>query len=459
MSRRPRTWLQVALLGLTIATPCAAFGLRAAALTKAEPACAQQYTPATNVPSNAKDTQQFTGLRSATLTPEQVEYHYAFHRGRTAHPILVKFHSNPSLPELSPANPIKVAVTLSGAGTDVDPAALVPATTIHDGTLYVSVCVDPARGALPPGEYSGTVVVEDPRLPSAATVFTVSLQYPHWVLIALVYGLIVLVGGTTFVWLGTLRSRGMPLTSATFHQDFPAFVRLNVAGILLGLGAALLVWKSQYLDAEAWRATVDDNLALLLVIVPAFVGPVASGAIFMKTQALGEAANAKAQPAIEAPSADDTFPTARQPAARPPARRRLRVAPALALIALVAIGVVTTMGLSHSQAPVGIVTPPTSARSTAPIGSVTSTTTRRSQGVPNVYNVAAADGLTSIRSAGYLAFAYRVCSHSVAADRVRQVVETDGTVLVDAGGATDAGRALPPGSVVDVKISTGVACS
>jgi hypothetical protein len=83
-----------------------------------------------------------------------------------------------------------------------------------------------------------------------------------------------------------------------------------------------------------------------------------------------------------------------------------------------------------------------------PTGSVTLTSRAPAQGVPAVYNVAATDGLNAIRSAGYVAFAYRVCSHSVAADRIRQVVKADGTVLVEVGGTTAGREALATASVV-----------
>ena len=83
--------------------------------------------------------------------------------------------------------------------------------------------------------------------------------------------------------------------------------------------------------------------------------------------------------------------------------------------------------------------------------------------VPNVYNMASDQAITQLTNGGYVARSIKVCSSSVAADRVRQVLtdigSEDGTILVDAQGVTPSGRSLVRGTAVVVKISTGTRCT
>jgi len=84
------------------------------------------------------------------------------------------------------------------------------------------------------------------------------------------------------------------------------------------------------------------------------------------------------------------------------------------------------------------------------------------QGIPNVYNLRSDQAVTTLKTGGFPARTISVCSGSVGADRVRQVLTdggaADGTVVVDADGVTPFGRTLRGGSAVVVKVSTGIAC-
>lgn len=66
--------------------------------------------------------------------------------------------------------------------------------------------------------------------------------------------------------------------------------------------------------------------------------------------------------------------------------------------------------------------------------------------------------IRSLEELGLVVVDYVVCSGSVAAGEVRQIIASDGTVLLDRDGPTDAARSLDPGSVVEVKIGSGTAC-
>lgn len=54
--------------------------------------------------------------------------------------------------------------------------------------------------------------------------------------------------------------------------------------------------------------------------------------------------------------------------------------------------------------------------------------------------------------------AYEVCSGSVQAGEVRQVVYPDSTELVGSDGVTQDGRQVPFGSVLEVKVGSGAPC-
>jgi hypothetical protein len=60
---------------------------------------------------------------------------------------------------------------------------------------------------------------------------------------------------------------------------------------------------------------------------------------------------------------------------------------------------------------------------------------------------------------GFVVVAYEVCSSSVEAGEVSQVVFPDTTELVGVNGVTQEGAAVPFGSVLEVKIGTGSPCS
>jgi hypothetical protein len=82
--------------------------------------------------------------------------------------------------------------------------------------------------------------------------------------------------------------------------------------------------------------------------------------------------------------------------------------------------------------------------------------------IANVYNQPQTVAQARLEDQGFIAPAiYRVCSSSVGADHVRQVVQkTNGreVILVDKGGTTEAGRGLQTSATIAVKVSTGVSC-
>ena len=70
----------------------------------------------------------------------------------------------------------------------------------------------------------------------------------------------------------------------------------------------------------------------------------------------------------------------------------------------------------------------------------------------------AAVAVAALQAQGFLVTDYEVCSSSVGAGEVRQIIGGDGTVYVDEDGVSPTGSQLPIGSVIEVQIGSGTAC-
>ena len=78
--------------------------------------------------------------------------------------------------------------------------------------------------------------------------------------------------------------------------------------------------------------------------------------------------------------------------------------------------------------------------------------------MPNVFGREAGPAIEELVALGFVVVDYLVCSGSVGEGEVRQVVYPDATELVGKEGVTDEGRNVQFGSVVEVKIGTGLPC-
>jgi hypothetical protein len=78
--------------------------------------------------------------------------------------------------------------------------------------------------------------------------------------------------------------------------------------------------------------------------------------------------------------------------------------------------------------------------------------------LPDLFGAEATTAIGELQSLGLAVIAYDVCSGSVGAGEVRQIVYPDGTELVGSDGTTTAGSSVPIGSSVEVKIGTGTPC-
>lgn len=441
--------------------------------------CDEPYQLATNVPGGGGVDIAPT-YQTAKLRPTRSDSHYAFGASRDPGYLEIAFNAEPALPVGIPSSLIKVTASLHKDGTGIVNKALVPSTILSGGQLLVELCIDPSQAhAMPAGTYTGFVAIEDPRLPVVTAPITVTLKYEHpWYLIG-GYALLLFTLGSFGVWLGTLRARKLPLDRTNLRADFPRFLSLNAYGIGAGLLAAAGVLYTQYFNADAWAGTINDHFVLLFAIVPAYLGGLATGAVITTptlTSTSTTTTSRSTDAAVTVPAAtrsrrvDESTGTVPPPAAPAAGRRRRNawVRPAIAGLAFVAVVTVIATQLNYGSnssaipAP-SITVPPTQVTVTSsgePPASTTVTPVGTApDGVPDVYDTEAAAGLARLTAAGYLPFAYQVCSSSVAADHIRQVLLADGTILVDKTGPTNAATSLARGTRVQVKVGTGHPCT
>lgn len=147
---------------------------------------------------------------------------------------------------------------------------------------------------------------------------------------------------------------------------------------------------------------------------------------------------------------EEVVETAPEP---PPARRRGCCLVGAALLGLLAAGA----GIAAAFV---LLNPETNPPPPAPTSSASN---RVVVAVPHVVDTAEATAAQRLRAAGFGVRSVAVCSGSVRAGNVRQVLtdagtDRDGVIVDDTAGVTAAGRSLARGAPLVMKISTGRAC-
>jgi hypothetical protein len=121
----------------------------------------------------------------------------------------------------------------------------------------------------PPGSYTGTVSIIDPRLERVDIPLAVTLAYPIWQL-PLVALLLVLPAAVLNLWLlkGSFHAGDRQVTVQEF--DDYAFSRNGVLAIGAGVAAAVLVFSTTYLSEATWGTSFVDVLSLVGAAFAAF---------------------------------------------------------------------------------------------------------------------------------------------------------------------------------------------
>ena len=116
----------------------------------------------------------------------------------------------------------------------------------------------------------------------------------------------------------------------------------------------------------------------------------------------------------------------------------------------------TSSGSSTGTSPATVVT---STSSTPPSATNPAVSGAATLAIENWFGEERAVAVSALTAQGFVVKDFVVCSGSVATGEVRQVLNADETVVyVDIAGTTAAGRSVPKGSVLSVKIGSGTSC-
>ncbi len=130
---------------------------------------------------------------------------------------------------------------------------------VQGDSLVVNVCINPALHHLNPGVYSGTVVIDDPRLAGPAfTTIGATVQYEHlWLLLFVGAGLMVLVSVAGVSLTGSLT---IPRSRPGLRAAVPIVATVGAAVV-----AAVSVWYSRAYQQPTFGAELIPAVVGLLV--------------------------------------------------------------------------------------------------------------------------------------------------------------------------------------------------
>lgn len=146
--------------------------------------------------------------------------------------------------------------------------------------VTVTVCMNATQDAVDPGTYQGSVRIEDNRIQDVSVPVTVTLQYAHWRWVAWVFGWLVLIAGTGFIWATVQRNKGEAIVGAGCLTSFRDWVGHNVLGVGVGATTAVTAFIAAYWRNPAWGARApEDWFALLGAMFAAFTAGLAAGSV------------------------------------------------------------------------------------------------------------------------------------------------------------------------------------
>jgi hypothetical protein len=398
-----------------------------------------------------------------------------FRRSRTKKLLQFEFRSVDPAFFVDAQDPLHATADLYGDGTIYRNTA-VPVVSVTQGVALVDVCIDPTAEHLSAGSYNGTLRIVDQRVAYTSVSFAVSLQYglqSHlltWVLFsALVLFVSLLVAW--FVASQASGGRGQPT------QPLTRFVADNRRALLFGVGPFGLTWSSIYLQDTAWPGDFESFFWLFQASTPAVVGAISAAAIYhsMPSPSTVLEPNYAGGERVEVRGSRTVGRSSRGP-----------VWAALAL-ALCVGSVLVAMVVSRSEDRSTAQQVPIQPATTLADG-VTSTSTHSTDGdspsssstphpstsppptfvqpadgvvdVPDLFGTTADEALASLEQLGFGVVSYQVCSSSVPAGAVRQIlVRASQEIAVDKQGVLDTGRNLPRGTALEVKIGSGSPCN
>jgi hypothetical protein len=260
--------------------------------------------------------------QKATLTiKDDQKLTLAFGRSREQRVRTVAFTVEGSLP----SGATSVHTSHSAFSRDGDDAQI-PASEVKSrgrvvgDEVQVDVCFDRAAVAVDPGNYVGTVTIDDPAVATTSVGMTLTFSFPYW---SRVFALSLAVGFAASFYVFGLRSN-------RFTADAPQLLRRKTVGeyidwvrsgnglltIVIGGAAGFAAYSAIYLQAEDWGTNPAQVLSLIGGIASGFVAAGTTG----RLAAGGAPMGPPPAPEDEAPPTDLERPPPDQPddSAAPP---------------------------------------------------------------------------------------------------------------------------------------------
>jgi hypothetical protein len=147
--------------------------------------------------------------------------------------------------------------------------------------VQVDVCFDRAAAAVDPGNYVGTVTIDDPAVATTSVGMTLTFSFPYW---SRVFALSLAVAFAASFYVFGLRSN-------RFTADAPQLLRRKTVGeyidwvrsgnglltVVIGGAAGFAAYNAIYLQAEDWGTNPAQVLSLIGGIASGFVAAGTTG--------------------------------------------------------------------------------------------------------------------------------------------------------------------------------------
>lgn len=131
--------------------------------------------------------------------------------------------------------------------------------------VTLTVCANPEARNLDAGTYAGSVRIRDPRIEDVTVPVTVTVQYPFFRPIIFLFGVVVFLSGSFFVWASGRKTTGKPIWQWTDAlEDLPAWLLDNYVGVVTGVITAGSVFLANYWHNPVWGAKAPDEWFTLL---------------------------------------------------------------------------------------------------------------------------------------------------------------------------------------------------
>jgi hypothetical protein len=227
---------------------------------------------ATDEPTPSTTPSETAPLEPSFADPEEGHV-IPFQRSSSAKDVPIQFTLASSLP--SPDDPLDV---LEGDFTRDDSATIPPAQVQTYQLLgrtehRLFVCIDP--DGVPPGSYTGSVTIDDPRLATSPVPVTVTIQY-QGIFLVLLGTALVFVAALFFKWATVRRGDDRPVFYRRALGDFWRWLLDMIVGVLAAVVAAAGIFNAQYLENPSWGTRGWEFWALAGAIFSAVVAAVSA---------------------------------------------------------------------------------------------------------------------------------------------------------------------------------------